>query len=713
MSKGLLIGAAIAVVGVLLVSMVLSTAVASSPAVPLGSNTSPTAPAATAQTAAAPAAPSNPSAPQGHAEMYYQNPQTSGGPHPGTLEGYEIAPSGMTSEDPAVAYDTVSFEPILNIYQTLISYNGSSTSNFVPELSTCVPGGPSNGLSTTSVSCQTIYGQSLIVDNSQGNPQYWTFPISNASFYDPATGAHWQVYPSDVMFSLARTMSFADLPGPGVLNGWIQTQALMPLGDPTWDGGIHAPFNNTPGNIMTSMLINDSTYCPAAALAANGCITFNAFGEGTDWPFFLELVADPLGAGVVPCGWFTAQDAGIPGWSGSAAAHGDGPCLLPGGATNTQAPSFTNYLSTLTPTAWDSFQMLALNHPAVQSGVRFNMVGSGPYFESAVGQTTGYTLESNPYYVEPANCAGVGGGCEPAPGSYIGKVVVTYESSTTEGLAQYEAGQADYSWFIASDTSSVLQLQSEGDIGIYYSPTISTYFLPFDLNFSLTAEAAIDPNAGELNVPGNFFASNTVRDLLVHAYPYTSIENTVWTVDGIQYYHNYGGAIPIGMGNYYPTNVSFPYQGGDPCTGSTQSSCNDSVNSALWWWQQGTNPSSPYYDAELAACTSDNPCSFPIIGELGTPGLDAAIVDYIQEVGIITDGAIVPYSFDLSFPDLVQYSSIGGGQNPMPLYNLGWAPDYPDPTDYMAAMYYANGTYTYGDGTYQVLEQQAQYNQAS
>jgi hypothetical protein len=714
-SKGLPIGAAILVVAVLVLSMVLTSQLAVS-ALPLGSNTSPTAPvASTTSTAAAPVTsnPTSSQSPSGHAEAYYANPQTSGGPHPGTLEGYEIAPSGMTSEDPAVAYDTVSFEPILNVYQTLISYNGSSTSNFVPEVSSCVPGTPSDGLSTPSVSCEDIYGQSLITDNSLGEPQYWTFPIGNASFYDPSTGAHWQVYPSDVMFSLARTMSFADLPGPGVLNGWIQTQSLTPTGNPTWDGAIHFPFNNTPNNIMASMLINDSTYCPAAALAQFGCITFDAYGGATDWPFFLELVADPLGAGVVPCGWFTYVGAGVPGWSGTAQAKGDGPCLLPGKATSTSQPAFTSYLSSLSPTSWDSFQELALNHPAVQNGVRFSLVGSGPYYAAVVGQTTGYTLQANPYYVQPSNCAGVGGGCQPAAGSYIGKVVITYESTSTEGLQQYEAGQADFAEFFPSDTGSILQLQSEGAIGVLKSPTISTFFLPFDLNFSVTAEAAIDPNAGQLNVKGNFFASNTVRNLLSHAYPYTTILNTVWTVDGVAYARNFGGAIPIGMGNYYPTNVSFPYLGGDPCTGSTQSTCNDSVNSALWWWQQGTTSSSPYYDSELAACTSSSPCSFPIIGELGNPGLDAAIVDYINALGIITDGAIVPYSFDLSFPDLVEYSAIGDGQNPMPFYNLGWAPDYPDPTDYMAAMYYANGTYTFGDGTYQVLETQAQYNQAS
>jgi hypothetical protein len=713
-SKGLLVGAVIAVVGVLMLSMMVTTTSAVG-AAPLGSTSPAAAVAAASTTAAAPTAANHPSAPSAPtaAQKFYTTPAVGGGPHPGTIQGYEIAPQGMTSEDPAVAYDTVSYEPIINVYQTLIAYNGTSTSNFVPELSTCVPGASNGVSSTASVSCQALYGNSLIVSNSQGEPQYYTFPIAKANFYDPATGASWQVYPSDVMFSLARTMSFADLPGPGVLNGWIQTQSMMPIGNPKYDGGIHFPFNNTPVNILDSMLVNDSTYCPATALAAYGCITFNAFGEGTDWPFFLELVGDALGAGVVPCGWFTYESAGIPGWPGTTAAKGDGPCLLPGGATSTSAPAFQNYVSTLAPTAWDSFQELALNHPDVQGNVRFSLVGSGPYYAAAVGATTGYTLQASPAYVQPSGCVGVGGGCEPAPGGYIGKVVITYEASDTEGIQQYVAGQADFAGFSPPETSTILQLQSEGKIGVLKSPTISTFFLPFDLNFSVTAEATIDPDAGQLNVGGSFFASNTVRELLVHAYPYTTNLNTVFSIDGVQFGQNFGGAIPIGMGNYYPNNVTWPYYGGDPCTGSTQSTCNSSTNSAVWWWTQGTNPSSPYYDAQLAACSPGSPCQFPVIGQLGDPSLDDAIANYIAQVEIITNGALKPYSFDLSFPDLVQYSAVPGGNNPMPYYNLGWAPDYPDPTDYMAAMYYANGTYTLGDGTYQTLIAQSQYNAGS
>jgi len=267
---------AVMVIAVLMLSMVLPFNAAARPVAPVGSVASPAhavaAQAATTAKAASPAAKVTPSA--------------GGSPHPGTLEYYFVAPQGQTSEDPSLAYDTVSYEPIINVYQTLVAYNGTSTSSFVPELSTCVPGANDGTLSTPSVSCQAKYGNSLIKDNAQGQPQFWTFPIDpNAKFYDPSTGTSWNVYPSDIMFTLARTMGLADLPGPGVLNGWIITQSLLPFGNPKWDGGIHTPCNNTPQSVLGSMMVNDTGYCPASALAASGCITFNAYGQGQDWPF--------------------------------------------------------------------------------------------------------------------------------------------------------------------------------------------------------------------------------------------------------------------------------------------------------------------------------------------------------------------------------------------------------------------------------------------
>ena len=48
-------------------------------------------------------------------------------PHPGTVIYYSSAQGGASSLDPSIAYDTVSYEPILSVYEGLIMYNGSVT----------------------------------------------------------------------------------------------------------------------------------------------------------------------------------------------------------------------------------------------------------------------------------------------------------------------------------------------------------------------------------------------------------------------------------------------------------------------------------------------------------------------------------------------------------------------------------------------------------
>ena len=631
-------------------------------------------------------------------------------PHPGTLDVYEVSPAGATTEDPATAYDTVSYEPILNVYQTLINYNGASSSTFVPTLSTCVPG---------TNQCIADYGSNL-TGFVGGEPIYWTFPIDkNARFYDPGTGNSWPVEPSDVLFSVARTMAFADLPYAGKAPGWILTQALLPYGSPTYDGGIHYPYDNTPGNVLSSVLVNDSTYCPASALSgvtANGCVTFVANGGGTDWPFFLELVADNLGASVEPCGWFTAQGAGVPGWSGTAAAHGDGSCLLPDGGTTTQNTAWSTYVSGLSPTAWDSFEKLELSPgwPAPQPNVQWNMVGSGPY-AAAVTPGTGYQLERNPDYAQPTGCSGAyglstySGYCDPAPGAYEANVNVFWEPDDSFGISQYESGQADLAGIEQTHTSTLVSLQASGKLDIYKFPTISSFFTPINLDYNAGSYSTDFPAQPTQTAPATFFDNLALRNFYVDAYPYALINSSVNTVDNISFDFNVGGPIPFGMGNYYPANVTFPYElnGGVPDTNPSD------VGGAAWWWAQANNASSPYYDAGLSACTVGSPCTWAIAGLEGFPSGDIAIADWIASIESLSGNVLKPFggsSFDLTFTQFLTYAFASPYTSPLISESgTGWAPDYPDPTDYMAPMALPDSTYT-GPETFSEILAEPAYN---
>jgi peptide/nickel transport system substrate-binding protein len=610
-------------------------------------------------------------------------------PHPGTLDIYEVTPGGATTIDPALEYDSVSGEVVLNIFQTLITYNGSlagpTAASMVPELATCVPG---------SALCQQLYGSSLINPSAQ----YFTFVIDPAAhFYDPATKASWGVYPSDVFFSLARTLGFADLPGVAETPGWIQAQALLPETEAT-AGTIHFPFDNEPQMILDSMLVNDSAYCPAIAMTQDhGCITFNTAQSGATWPEFLTFIADSQGASIVSCGWDSAQGATVPGFVGSSAPHGDGPCLLPGGVNNTQAAGFTNYVAAQTPTSWDGFEDLALNLPSVQPNVRFNAVGSGPYYLVSINNGIGYFLQANPGYHAPTGCAGQEG-CEPLPGQYASTANVFWEPSDTIGIQEYYAGRADYAVVSAQDIPTMLSLERQGLLGVLTNPTIDIAFYAYDLDMDISQAQSDVGSAGTINVPANFFAYDGLRQFLSYAYPYQTIENTLYTVDGIQEGFNYGGAIPYGMGNYYPTNISWP---------STNPDTNPAdVGGAAWWWAQATNPSSIYYDSELAKCTPSTPCYFPILGEEGAPAENAAIALYIPLISSLTGGALQPFTVELTFSDLIQGLYATAGNSGLSVVGFAWAPDYPDPSDYVnGAMYSSESAYTGPDAVNLELNQ--------
>ncbi|HXQ94326.1 MAG TPA: PKD domain-containing protein, partial [Thermoplasmata archaeon] len=313
---------------------------------------------------------------------------TATSPHSGKLIVYELAPGGSSGEDPAIDYETLGYEPIENVYQTLLQFNGSQTgptfSSYVPVIATCVPGSD-----VGANSCQSQYGNTLISGYN------YTFVVSSApQFYDPATKAHWGVYPTDVVFSLLRTMAFATIPCSGCNNGWIVTQALLGAGNGAWDS-IHAVYNNTPAMMWNSMTINESGVCTSAMMTnSHGCVTFHANGNNLNWPYFLELLADPLGSSIVPAGWFSApaQGAGIPYWTaGNVTGSGDHPVPLPG------TSGYGVDLTTINPMAWDAYETAGSQPPFI-GDTQWAMAGSGPYYLNNLVKTVSYDLSANPAY---------------------------------------------------------------------------------------------------------------------------------------------------------------------------------------------------------------------------------------------------------------------------------------------------------------------------
>lgn len=629
-------------------------------------------------------------------------------PHPNELVAYEVAPGGAITVDPAASYETNGVEMDLLLFQKLIEQNGtedgSAPDDFVPELATCVPG---------TAQCGVLYpGTNDLIQGSN-----YTFVISpTAKFYDPGTGKSWPVYPSDVLFSFLRTLSFADLPGVSVYPGWIPGQALLPTGNVSWDGAVHSPYNNTPQAMFGAMLVNDSTFCPASAMAAgqSGCITFYADGGGTTWPEFLTLVAT-YGSYIIPCSWYSSHGATVPGFMGTAGAAQplatDTGCLLPGNARSSTDPAFQSWLAAQSPTSWDSYQSLAVsNYPSPNPSVQWSAVGSAPYYLESLNPGISYAIRANPAYVAPAGCAGEPG-CQPEPGSYAASAVVYWEDDDTVGIQEYTAGYADFATIEPTEMNTQLKLVEDELIGMGSATSLSVENVCYNTEIDLSSLKNYDPYP--VNIQSNSLSYLGLRGFLDAAYPYASAQADYNVLDGVEEAFDYGGVIPEEMGNYYPTNISWPDynlstgQFGNPLSNSGL------VGSAGWYWAQLTNSSGPLYDPQfgLAGYSASNPLHIPLAYFEGASTPPAALDLFGSYVKSLSGGAVLLDVYVVS-PSILFAYLLPNGLSPWAAWLTGWGADYAGPDDFWTPYAAATGIYSGADTLYPTLIQ-PQYNSAT
>lgn len=157
----------------------------------------------------------------------------------------EVAPGGPITLDPALEYYTVSYETDYNVYQSLIQYNGSSTSQYVPVIASKIPT-VANGLVSS-------------------NGLNYTFPIRQGlKFSNGAPLTTWDVYTSFV-----RDLLFTNgAPGDG---DWIIATDLLPAGGyaanfwnnatAIYDNITHAvTYSNTTNTVTFHLLQTDPAF---------------------------------------------------------------------------------------------------------------------------------------------------------------------------------------------------------------------------------------------------------------------------------------------------------------------------------------------------------------------------------------------------------------------------------------------------------------------
>ncbi|WP_252896483.1 PKD domain-containing protein [Metallosphaera hakonensis] len=69
-------------------------------------------------------------------------------PNPGVITVAENVPGGPYSFDPQIDYESVGFEVVSNVFMTLLVYNGSSTTSFIPFAASEVPTVQNGGISS-------------------------------------------------------------------------------------------------------------------------------------------------------------------------------------------------------------------------------------------------------------------------------------------------------------------------------------------------------------------------------------------------------------------------------------------------------------------------------------------------------------------------------------------------------------------------------------
>jgi len=521
-------------------------------------------------------------------------------PNPGVITVAENVPGGAYSFDPQIDYETVGFEVIANIIGTLLEYNGSSSTSFIPYIASQIPS-VSNG---------------EIADNYT---QY-TFQIRNGLYFsngDPLTAY-------DVWYSVIRNLLFVG--GQPTTPDWILAQYMVP--NVTEGVSIITPsnVNQSFASIMNAVTYNNQT----------NTVTFHLV-KPTVPTLFYQALADSLGAGVLDAKWLNSVGAGI----------------------------------TFTPSGFLQYSSYA-NEGNYNLQVQYDPVASGPYEIKTYIPGQSVVLAPNPYF------KGVPG--IPAVNDTI---VIDWVKDPQTTYDLFASGQADIvnglppSYFPALKT-----MEAQGTTEIYQFPTLSNYFFAFNLNISETALKQL----GSYTIPSNYFVNLDVRKAFDYAFNYTEYINSI--LGNRKYGFNFGSTYPDviinGLPYYSPAdelaNVSYFNLSYAKQLLLSSGEYNITVNFPI---VVSSGDTTDFYGAQMWAQALHQ--------------IDPNInIDVIYEPFSTIIGYMVP------------------GQNPFPIYQLGWAADFPYPSDFVNSIYLQNGAYPAADGwSVQYFDSLNHKNQAS
>jgi ABC-type transport system substrate-binding protein len=502
-------------------------------------------------------------------------------PNPGVITIAENIPGGPTSFDPQIDYESVGYEVILNTFGTLLVYNGSSTTSFLPMLATQIPTVANGGINAN-------YTQYTFTVNSN-------LKFSNG---DPITAY-------DVYYSVIRNLLFnGGAPGTP---GWILNQYMIP-----------STVDYLP--VMTSA--NDTTDFNAIMNAvtynnATDTITFN-LASTTPPSLFFTAVCDPLGAGVLDAAWLQSVGAGI----------------------------------TFTPAGFYAYQSQS-DEANWNTKVQFSPVTSGVYeIESYVpGQSV--TMIPNPGFTGVPGIAPVND-----------TVVIEWVKDPETTYNIFASGEADIVTGLPGSYFPSLKAQvAAGTTDIYQTPSLACFFYIFNLNISTSIMTATFGSS--YSIPSNYFANVDVREAFAYSFNETNyLDELVGNLAyGFNFASPYCGVIINGLPDYVPPSE---------LTG---------IPSYNLTYATQLMEESGEYNVSV---------NIPAVAPSGDTTDFAAFQMWAAALHQMDPNIVMSPVYEAFTTQIGQEVA---GQNPMPVYYLGWIADYPYPNDFVNAMYLQGGAY--------------------
>ncbi len=303
--------------------------------------------------------------------------------------------------------------------------------------------------------------------------------------------------------------------------------------------------------------------------------------------------------------------------------------------------------------------------------VQFHAMADGPYMIEYVSPGSEVVLVANPDFQSPGPWY---------PAAKETTVNIVYVSTYNTAVLNLESGSAQTAAGIPTTVwSQVLAMQNNHIINIYPVPTLDIYWFNINANVNLTMLSALYPTS---NLPATLFTSLAMRQVLSYTFNYQyyinqQLGNKVYnTIFGA----NYAGMLPTGM--LYAQNLSNLVAAGAPAPTF------DLITAHHYWSQFINSSANAVFGITSNGMYNGKQLSFPIITFDQDPVDEAAAATWASNLsqvifGTSADSGQFPVA-PTSFVNLLGY--MVQGQNPAPIYELGWAPDYPNPTDYMGPM---------------------------